>query len=119
MTVWGADRAGLAVADAAAAAGRRTTLISAGPELAPEAGPREKMLMVRRLTGNPAVEIRLDTTLEAVEQDRLLLGHAGRRQWATIPGPVVVSQGVTPRRLDLGTGPWQIVPAEDWPRLTS
>ncbi|GAA2853523.1 NADH oxidase [Actinoplanes cyaneus] len=118
VTVWGADRVGLALADAAATAGCRTTLISAGSELAPEAGPREKGLTVRRLAGSPGVEIRLETTLEAIEEHHLLLGHAGRRQWTRIAGPVVVSQGVTPRHLDIGTGPWQVVPAGEWPQVT-
>ncbi|WP_157441943.1 NADH:flavin oxidoreductase [Actinoplanes awajinensis] len=115
VIVWGADRAGLAVADAAATAGYRTTVISAGAELAPEAGPREKALMVRRLTGDPHVEIRLGTTLEAVEEHRLLLGHGGGRQWTEMPGTVVVCQGGTPRHLDIGTGPWQVVDVREWP----
>ncbi|GAA2649288.1 NADH:flavin oxidoreductase [Paractinoplanes durhamensis] len=93
VTVWGADRAGVAVADAAATAGHRVLLLASGGELAPEAGPREKVLMVRRLTENPAVEIRFGTTLEAIDGERLLLGHDGRRRWLVSPGPVVVSQG--------------------------
>jgi NADPH-dependent 2,4-dienoyl-CoA reductase/sulfur reductase-like enzyme len=109
VTVWGADRAGLAVADAIAATGQRVLLLAAGPELAPEAGPREKVLAVRRLTSNPDVTVRLDTTLEAIEESRLLIGHRGDRQWLDVPGPVLVSQGTVPRVTDPGPGPWRTV----------
>jgi 2,4-dienoyl-CoA reductase-like NADH-dependent reductase (Old Yellow Enzyme family)/thioredoxin reductase len=109
LTFWGADRAGVATADAAAAAGHQVLLVGAEPELAPEAGPREKVLMIRRLTGNPAVEIRLNTTLEEIDDERLLLGHGGGREWIDVRGPVVVSQGTVPRHLDAGQGQWRIL----------
>ncbi|MEU4235809.1 FAD-dependent oxidoreductase [Actinoplanes sp. NPDC026619] len=102
IIVWGADRAGLAVADAAASAGRRVLLLGAERSPAPEAGPREKGLMLRRLTENPAVEIRLGVTLEAIEDDRLLIGHVGLREWTPVTGPVIVSQGTEPRPFDPG-----------------
>jgi 2,4-dienoyl-CoA reductase-like NADH-dependent reductase (Old Yellow Enzyme family)/predicted amino acid-binding ACT domain protein len=108
VTVWGADRAGLAVADQAAAAGHRVLLLTADGELAPEAGPREKGLMVRRLTGNPDVEIRRDTTLETIEDDRLLLGCGGEREWSATRGPVVVAQGVVPRQFE-ARGAWRTI----------
>jgi hypothetical protein len=109
VTVWGADRAGLAAADAIAAAGNRVLLISAGPELAPEAGLREKVLVVRRLTGTPRVEIRLDTTVEAIEPDALQLGRGGRLELLPVRGPVLVSQGMVPKPVDVGRGAWRTV----------
>jgi 2,4-dienoyl-CoA reductase-like NADH-dependent reductase (Old Yellow Enzyme family) len=109
LTIWGADRAGVAVADAAAAAGHRVVLLGTGHELAPEAGPREKVLAVRRLTGDPKVTIRLDTTLEAIDDERLLLGRAGVREWLAVRGPVVVSQGTIPRPAEIGQGGWRTV----------
>jgi NADPH-dependent 2,4-dienoyl-CoA reductase/sulfur reductase-like enzyme len=105
VTVWGADRVGVAVADAAAAAGHRVLLLGSGGELAPEAGPREKGPMVRRLTGNPAVEIRLGATVEAIEDGRLLLDG----EWRAVRGPILVSQGTVPRALTLGEGGWRTV----------
>jgi hypothetical protein len=45
------------------------------------------------------VEIRLDSTLEAISDDRLLLGRAGRREWTGVAGPVIVSQGTVPRTI--------------------
>ncbi|WP_250032230.1 FAD-dependent oxidoreductase [Paractinoplanes maris] len=109
VTVWGADRAGLAVADAAARSGCRVVLLGAGGEIAPEAGFREKVLLVRRLTDDPGVSVRLGTTVEAIEDDRLLVGHDGRREWLPVRGPVVVSQGTVPRSVEVGRGAWQTI----------
>jgi 2,4-dienoyl-CoA reductase-like NADH-dependent reductase (Old Yellow Enzyme family) len=96
VTIWGADRTGVAVADAAATAGHRVLLLGAGSSLAPEAGPRESGPVLRRLNDNPAVGLRLHTTLEGIDDDRLLIGHNGRRSWWDVSGPVVISQGTTP-----------------------
>jgi pyruvate/2-oxoglutarate dehydrogenase complex dihydrolipoamide dehydrogenase (E3) component len=107
VTLWGADRAGVAAADAIAAGGARLLLIGAQSELAPEAGNREKLLVVRRLHTNPKVQIRLETTLEAIEPERVLVGHAGSRHWIDVIGPVLVSQGTIPTPVELRTGDWQ------------
>jgi NADPH-dependent 2,4-dienoyl-CoA reductase/sulfur reductase-like enzyme len=115
VTVWGADRAGLAAADAIAAAGQRVLLIGAGEEPAPEAGFREKVLVVRRLTGNPDVEIRLGTTVESIEDEGLLLGRDGRLEPVPVRGPVLVSQGTVPRPVDLGPGGWRAVVLDETP----
>jgi 2,4-dienoyl-CoA reductase-like NADH-dependent reductase (Old Yellow Enzyme family) len=113
VTVWGADRAGVAAADAIAAAGHQVLLIGAGDELAPEAGFRENVLVVRRLTGNPDVEIRLGTTVEAIEDAGLVLGRDGRFESLPVRGPVLVSQGTVPRPVDLGPGAWRTVVLDD------
>jgi pyruvate/2-oxoglutarate dehydrogenase complex dihydrolipoamide dehydrogenase (E3) component len=107
VTIWGADRVGVAAADAVAARVARLLLIGAQSELAPEAGYREKILAVPRLQANPRVRIELDTTLEAIEPDRLLLGRAGTREWIDVSGPVLVSQGTVPSQVELGSGRWQ------------
>ncbi|MEV4347238.1 FAD-dependent oxidoreductase [Actinoplanes sp. NPDC049596] len=109
VTIWGADRAGIALADAASEAGHRVLLLAATATLAPEAGFREKVLVERRLRAHPDVDIRLGTTLEAITEDRLLLGAAGLRTWTPVSGPVLVSQGMVPRTVDLGPGPWSTV----------
>jgi 2,4-dienoyl-CoA reductase-like NADH-dependent reductase (Old Yellow Enzyme family) len=96
LTVWGVDRAGVAVADAAATAGHRVLLIGAGTELAPEAGPREKGLAVHRLTTRAHVDIRLGATLDAIGESRLLIGRDGDQAWIPVTGPVIVSQGTAP-----------------------
>ena len=108
VTIWGADRAGVAAADAIAAGGARLLLIGAQSELAPEAGNREKILVVPRLQANPLVQIRLETTLEAIEPERLLVGHAGSRDWIDVRGPLLVSQGTVPASVEVGTGDWQV-----------
>ncbi len=107
VTVWGADRAGLATADAVLAAGHPLVLLTAQAELAPEAGPREKGPAVRRVLSNPAATVRLRTTVEEVEPDRVLVGHAGEQTWLAGAGPFLVSQGIVPNVPDLGTGPWE------------
>jgi len=106
VTVWGADRVGVAAADFIAAGGARLLLIGAQPELAPEAGTREKILAVPRLRSNPKVRVALETTLEAIEPERLLVGHAGAREWIEVSGPVLVSQGTVPTPIALGSGDW-------------
>ncbi|MFI6070283.1 FAD-dependent oxidoreductase [Actinoplanes sp. NPDC051343] len=115
VTVWGADRAGIAAADAIAAAGQRVLLIGAGEEPAPEAGFREKVLVVRRLAGNPDVEIRLGATVESIEDEGLLLGRDGRLEPVPVRGPVLVSQGTVPRPVDLGPGDWRAVVLDETP----
>ena len=96
VTIWGADRVGLAGADALAAAGTPVLLIGAQRSIAPEAGRREKILAIPRLEANPDVRIELGATLEAVEDDRILVGRDGRREWLVVRGPVLVSQGTVP-----------------------
>jgi hypothetical protein len=99
LTVWGADCAGVAVADAIAARGGSVLLlIGPQPELAPEAGRREKILLIPRLADNPAVEVQLGSTLETVEEQRLLIGRDGELSWRERPGLVLVSRGVIPVR---------------------
>ena len=107
VTIWGADRAGVTAADAIALTCARLLLIGAQSELAPEAGNREKLLVVRRLLANPKVQIRLDTTLEAIESERILVGYGGMRTWIDVTGPILVSQGTVPTPVAVGTGDWQ------------
>jgi NADPH-dependent 2,4-dienoyl-CoA reductase/sulfur reductase-like enzyme len=107
VTVWGADRAGLAVADAVAATGAHVLLLGSQSEPAPEAGPREKGPAVERLRQNPRVRIQLCSTVEAIGLDRLLIGTDGRRSWIRAPGPVLVSAGVVPAPVDTGRGTWR------------
>ncbi|WP_327582855.1 NAD(P)/FAD-dependent oxidoreductase [Nonomuraea sp. NBC_00507] len=95
--VWGADREGVAVADHLAAHGSHVLLIGPQPSLAPGVGRRAKMLTVSRLTGNASVRILLESTILAIEPDRLLIRTDGREKWLPASGPLLVSHGVTPR----------------------
>lgn len=107
ITIWGADRVGVAAVDTLATRGARVLLLGAQPQLAPEAGRREKILVVPRLNANPRVRIELGVTLEAIEPERLLIGRAGAREWLEVAGPVLVSQGTVPVRPSLGQGTWR------------
>ncbi|WP_222871752.1 FAD-dependent oxidoreductase [Nonomuraea sp. PA05] len=95
--VWGADREGVAVADHLASGGAEVLLIGSQASLAPEVGRRAKILMVPRLTGNPKVRVLLESTVLAVEPDRLLVRSSDETQWVPVSGPLLVSQGVVPR----------------------
>jgi 2,4-dienoyl-CoA reductase-like NADH-dependent reductase (Old Yellow Enzyme family) len=106
VTVWGADRTGLATADAIVTAGHPVLLLGAQPELAPEAGPREKALAVGRLQTSPLAQIKLSTTVEAIEPRRILTGQGAHREWISVRGPLLISQGTTPAIPDLGDGTW-------------
>ena len=107
VTIWGADRVGVAAADLIAGGGARLLLIGAQAELAPEAGRREKILVVPRLQSNPRVRIELECTLEVIEPERLLVGRAGAREWMGASGPLLVSKGTVPATVDVGSGAWQ------------
>jgi 2,4-dienoyl-CoA reductase-like NADH-dependent reductase (Old Yellow Enzyme family) len=98
VTIWGADRVGIAIADAIANRGGSALVIGPQSEPAPEAGRREKILVVPRLMSNPAIEIKLGATLEAVEENRLLIGCNGELSWRESTGPVLVSRGTIPMR---------------------
>jgi 2,4-dienoyl-CoA reductase-like NADH-dependent reductase (Old Yellow Enzyme family) len=107
VTVWGADRAGVATAEAIITAGHSVLLVGTQPELAPEAGPREKTLAVRRLQASPLARIELSTTVEAIEPGRLLTCRGAHREWIGAPGPLLISQGTIPATPNLGDGNWR------------
>jgi 2,4-dienoyl-CoA reductase-like NADH-dependent reductase (Old Yellow Enzyme family)/thioredoxin reductase len=96
VTVWGADREGVAVADDLAARGARVLLIGPQSSLAPDVGRRAKMVVVPRLEASDAVRILLETNVVRIENGRLLVTSGGAQQWVDAPGPLLISQGVEP-----------------------
>ncbi|MDL4814134.1 oxidoreductase [Actinomadura opuntiae] len=93
-TVWGFDRAAMAVADHIAVHGGEVQIVGAGPTLAPEAGPRARNPSANRLASNPRVSIRMGYHVRTIRHDHLVVdGPDGR---TTIPtrGPVLASHGV-------------------------
>lgn len=92
--VWGADREGVAVADHLAAEGAEVLLIGPQPTLAPGVGRRAKILMVPRLMENPKVRILLESTVSAIEPDRLLVRSGGHAEWLPAPGSPTASSRV-------------------------
>ncbi|MFC6372974.1 FAD-dependent oxidoreductase [Nonomuraea thailandensis] len=105
--VWGADREGVAVADHLAAGGAEVLIIGSQPSLAPEVGRRAKILLVPRLTENPRVRILLESTISAIEPERLLVRSGDHAEWlplpGPLPGPLLVSHGVVPPSRPLST----------------
>jgi 2,4-dienoyl-CoA reductase-like NADH-dependent reductase (Old Yellow Enzyme family) len=96
VTVWGADRVGVAVADDLAGRGYDVLLVGSQPELAPEAGAREKLPAVERLRASPRVAIHLRTSVEAIGEHDMTCGRDGALFTVQNPGPVLASHGVVP-----------------------
>ena len=94
--VWGADREGVAVADDLLARGKRILVIGDQETLAPDVGRRAKILTVPRLSSDPLVQIQLQSRLVAVTDDGLTIRRQGHVTSLLAPGPVLVSQGLTP-----------------------
>jgi 2,4-dienoyl-CoA reductase-like NADH-dependent reductase (Old Yellow Enzyme family)/thioredoxin reductase len=105
VTVWGADRCGVYLADHLHGLGWSVTVAGAQRELAPDAGARERLPAVERLTDG-GVDLHLGATVDAVDLDALVLTAAGTRRVIPSDGPVVVSLGAVP----VGLGPTVPVP---------
>jgi 2,4-dienoyl-CoA reductase-like NADH-dependent reductase (Old Yellow Enzyme family)/thioredoxin reductase len=96
VTVWGADRVGVAVADDLAGRGYDVLLVGSQPELAPDAGAREKLPAVERLRASPNVAVHLRTSVEAIGELDLTCGRDGTLFTVDNPGTVIASHGVLP-----------------------
>ena len=96
LTVWGADRAGVAVADDLADRGYDVLIVGSQHELAPDAGAREKLPAVERLQTSPRVTIHLGTSVEAIGDDHLICGRDGASFTLPDPGIVIASHGALP-----------------------
>lgn len=105
VTIWGADRCGVYVADHLAATGRAVTLVATQTELAPDAGQRERLPAVERLSTNPKVTLLLGATVEEVLDDSLVVSLGGERSTVAGAGPVLASLGAVPRGLVVEGGP--------------
>jgi thioredoxin reductase len=99
VTIWGADRCGVYVADHLATTGAAVTLVGTQTELAPDAGQRERLPAVERLSSNPKVTLALGATVEEVLSDSLVISVAGKRSTVAAAGPLLASLGAVPRGL--------------------
>ncbi|HEX6325410.1 MAG TPA: FAD-dependent oxidoreductase [Jiangellaceae bacterium] len=99
VTVWGADRAGVAVADDLAGRGYDVLLIGSQQDLAPDAGAREKLPAVERLRASSRVTVHLTTSVETIGDDHLICGREGSLFTLRNPGLVIASHGVLPTPL--------------------
>lgn len=96
VTVWGADRVGVAVADDLAGRGYDILLVGTEQELAPDAGAREKLPAVDRLRASSRVTMNLGTSIEAIGDVDVTCGRAGSLFTVQNPGIVIASHGVLP-----------------------
>ena len=101
VTVWGADRCGVYVADELAGQGRTVTIVARQDELAPDAGARERLPAVERLMSHPKVSVHLGATLEEVHDHALVISVDGDMSTVPAEGPVLASLGA----LRLGSVP--------------
>jgi 2,4-dienoyl-CoA reductase-like NADH-dependent reductase (Old Yellow Enzyme family)/thioredoxin reductase len=99
VTVWGADRVGVAVADDLAERGYDVLLVGSQHDLAPDAGAREKLPAVERLRASSRVAIHLGTSVETIGDDQLICGRDGSLFTLRSPGLVIASHGVLPAPL--------------------
>ncbi len=93
-TVWGGDREAIAVADDLAQRGARVLLVSPVQELAPDVGARAKILVVPRLLSSQGVDVRLSTTVTAIDDDSLVVSTGENTKRLHALGPVLISHGV-------------------------
>lgn len=96
VIVWGADRAGVYVADDLVGRGHRVTVIGPQPELAPDAGARERLPTVERLRSSSAVAMHLGVGVELIADDAITCSRDGERFTVQGAGPVLASHGVVP-----------------------
>jgi 2,4-dienoyl-CoA reductase-like NADH-dependent reductase (Old Yellow Enzyme family) len=96
--VWGADTAGMAVADTLASRGVAVLLIGAEQEIAPDSGRRAKILAVPRLRSHPGVRISLGLDVLEITAGKVRVADG----WLDAPGLVLVSQGIAPARRLVG-----------------
>ena len=104
VTVWGADRVGVAVADHLAERGHDVLLVGSQHDLAPDAGAREKLPAVERLRASSRVAIHLGTSVETIGDDHLICGREGSLLTLRNPGLVIASHGVLPAPLIIDAG---------------
>lgn len=99
VTVWGADRVGVAVADDLAERGYHVLLVGSQQDLAPDAGTREKLPAVERLRASSRVAIHLGTSVETIGDDHVICGREGSVFTIRKTGLVIASHGVLPAPL--------------------
>ena len=98
VTVWGADRCGVYVADELAGQGRTVTVVARQDELAPDAGARERLPALERLTSAPNVVVHLEAVVEEVHDRELVISVGGDARTVAAEGPVLASLGAVPLR---------------------
>lgn len=99
VVVWGADRCATYTADLLASEGRSVLLVAGQRELAADAGARERLPAMERLTRSGRVRLLLGHTLDRVLADAVVVSHDGVVETVPATGPVLASRGVLPRGL--------------------
>lgn len=106
VTVWGADRVGVFVADELAGRGYEVLLVGPQADLAPDAGAREKLPAVERLRAARNVAIELRVGVEAIGATDMTCSRDGERFTLENPGLILASHGLTPAPLAIDPTAW-------------
>lgn len=106
VTVWGADRIGVFVADELAGRGYQVVLVGPQSDLAPDAGAREKLPAVQRLRTARNVTIQLRASVEAIEEATMICSRDGARFTLEHPGLILASHGLAPAPLAIDPTAW-------------
>jgi 2,4-dienoyl-CoA reductase-like NADH-dependent reductase (Old Yellow Enzyme family)/thioredoxin reductase len=101
VTIWGADRVAVYIADDLVSRGCRVTLIASQDALAPDGGAREKRPAVERLRESADVELHLGWAVTEILDGAVAATRGEERATIAARGPLLVSQGSVPHSLHI------------------
>jgi 2,4-dienoyl-CoA reductase-like NADH-dependent reductase (Old Yellow Enzyme family)/thioredoxin reductase len=93
ICVFGANLAGVELAEYLAQRDAEVLLVDPGKALAADAGLRAKWLLLERVQQHPHIQIRLNATLEEIAADAVLIQSEGGSEWVRPVAHVVLATG--------------------------
>lgn len=89
----GANLAGVELAEYLAQRDAEVILVDPGKAMAADAGLRAKWLLLERVQQHPQIDVRLNTTLEEIAADAVLLQSGGKTEWVRPVAHVILAAG--------------------------
>ncbi len=93
VCLFGANVAGVELAEYLAQRDAEVILVDPGKAMAADAGLRAKWLLLERVQQHPRIDVRLNTTLEEIAADGVLLQSGGRAEWVRPVAHVILAAG--------------------------
>ncbi len=93
VCLFGANLAGVELAEYLAQRDADVILVDPGKAMAADAGLRAKWLLLERVEQHPRIDVRLNTTLEEIGADGVLLQSDGKAEWVRPVAHVVLAAG--------------------------
>ncbi|MBI2164089.1 MAG: FAD-dependent oxidoreductase [candidate division NC10 bacterium] len=93
VCLFGANLAGVELAEYLAQRDADVLLVDPGKAMAADAGLRAKWLLLERVEQHPRIDVRLNTTLEEIAADAVLLQSEGKMEWLRPVAHVVLAAG--------------------------